>query len=213
MRNKTSLIVGLLTGSLCVLTAAGNEPTQVDTQSRLTALVEFEGSIVFAALYFLPETKDAFVHAAPRDDWARYDPTEIGDYLSQEDRTKIVQAAALRLERRSPLEREQFFQRLDRWLMAWRQLEGLSAVASPEEVASAAYLIPVTHPIFDFVVKSRGFDPEGEFPLDIGSTMSSGEHSEVRDRLLSKLSTLKRRGQIQYFRDLYDKLLETMVGE
>jgi hypothetical protein len=204
------LTVALGVAVLAMQPVPGEKPIESGLEKDLAHLQDAHVPVVYAALYALPETQAAFINAAGDRGWSSYHPSDIASQLSLEQKRMVVAASVKTLNGMSEKDRAKYFRRLRSWLIAYDQLDVCMRLTSLEQALAAVYAVPLTRPLFDPIIKNRGFTPETVSAKMVGETLASGEAAGITYALLNKLSALSSREQVKYFRDLYDRLLAVL---
>jgi hypothetical protein len=176
---------------------------------KLEGFVDREGTLAFAALYWLPESQQGFIVAVGELTWWHIaDVPEFEDMLSPHQKHAALKEVAGRLARLTADERDNYLRRLDRWLMTYRQLSLMSGFVSEDMLVEAMICLPATGPLYDSVLASRGVDRSQVTRNWIVETMASAERVETWHEAVTRLSALRDAELMLYFRDLYAKLEE-----
>lgn len=189
---------------------ATRQPAEGEAEKCLGNLIDMHGTVVYAALYGLPETREIFIGAVGEEGWGSHAPSDLAGQLSPEQRQRVLVNVVKALNGMRDEERSQYFKRIGNWIIAYDQLDICMRLTSLEQTMAAAYAVPLTRPLFDSIIKNRGFDPATVSAEMVGETLASGEAAGITYALLNKLSALSSREQMKYFRDLFDKLLKVL---
>ncbi len=189
---------------------AVEKPADGKVERWITNFIDVHGAVFYAALYALPETQGSFIKAVGDGGWGSHAPSDLAAQLSAEQKQKIVAGVVKTLNEMRDEDSTQYFKRIGNWLIAYDQLDVCMRLTSLEQTMAAAYAVPLTRPLFDSIIKNRRFDPESVSAAMVGATLASGEAAGITYALLNKLSTLSRREQVRYFRDLYNSVLQVM---
>jgi len=184
--------------------SAGTAQESQKVEGRLASLANRPGT--YQALYSLPETRAHLVEAVGKDTLDRIGPGSLPESLPAEHQQRTLKAVAAAIAAMPASQQQRFWKRLENWLDAHNMLVACSGLAFGEATTSAMYAVPMSRDLFDPIVKNRGFPPDVN-PAMIGETLDGHlEGTEITYELLNRLSLLKTRERVRYFRDLLEQM-------
>ncbi|MEA3275144.1 MAG: hypothetical protein U9Q81_07640 [Pseudomonadota bacterium] len=189
--------------------AGGSSSCTAAMTSRVDFLLETQGPVVYAGFFALSRTRGTFLDAAGDQAWITHAPEAIPELLSTARKEALRCAIGGLLEGMRNRARDDFLERLRRWLQVLAQFRACEQATSPEETMAAVYYLPATRGFFDTALKGRNL-PSSVLPLQVGTTLSSAEHSIITYSLLNRISLMNLREQLTYFRDLYNTLVDAL---
>jgi hypothetical protein len=208
------VLLQLIVLALLAASSALASALQDDMRAELQDTVNREGTLVFLAIYWLPESHDWFVASAnDKTHWPIGSLQDFDDNLSPRQKRDIIDAVASGLARLTVDQRQGYFERLQRWLISYHQLDLMQQFDSIEMVEEAVISLPATRPVYNSIVASRAIDPSLATPQFIAETMASGETFETMHETINLVSSFSDVELMQYFRDLYDKLSQLSSPE
>jgi hypothetical protein len=193
----------------CLTGRAAADLTE-EMQARLQAFVDDHGRVVFLALSCLPESQPAFVEVFGKTlGWWHSEGLEDFDgMLSPDQKQEARGIVAKKLARMTVSERERFFARLNKWVIAYDQVKICERMADGDRLMEAFVSLPATRLVFDMITQSRHFDPSTVTPQMIVETMTSSEWGGCHNDAVTALSSLSDAELMAYFRDLFTLLME-----
>jgi len=209
---RFALAVALSLGSASASAqAVGGKSPEREARAALQSCIASNGVVVYAALYALPETREAFLRALDNREAAdsSFCPSEFPERLSAHQKGLIFSYVARDFVTKSPEERRKLLNRIDSWMVGHDQLR-ICQRLSPDGILGVLYELPLTRACFHHIIQNRALTPGNVTATVINETLASAERADLMFRVLAKLSTMDRRQQATYYRDLYSKLVESM---
>lgn len=212
---RFALVVALSLGAaFASAQTLDREGSEREVRATLENCIGRNGGVVYAALYALPETREALLRALGGHEAVNssFCPSEFPERLSAHQKELIFSYVVHDFVAKSPDERRKLLDQIDSWVIGHDQLRVCQRL-SPVDIMGALYELPLTRDCFDHIIQNRGLTHGDVTATVISETLASAERADLMFRVLTKLSTMDRRQQATYYRDLYSELVELMGSQ
>ena len=178
-------------------------------EDRLRSLVDKHGELFFEAIASLPDTRHLYSESIGKsagDQCVEHSLIERRSRLNQNQKNKLSNSSTKFLQKKE--DSYKILRKINSWCIAKRNFQIMTNYesVSEETIFAALYANPRTQPLFNAVLKNRGFDPKEITPIEVGATLASREQKEILCETLNMLSGFAETDLMAYFSDILKSL-------